>query len=205
MEKQDMHVRIATVEDAKEILSIYALYVERTAITFEYEVPKLEEFENRMKEILKKYPYIVAEREGEILGYAYTNTFKERAAYDWAVETTIYVKENMQKMGIGKLLYGVLEDISKAQNILNLNACIGYPETEDEHLTKNSVQFHKQLGYEMVGEFHKCGYKFGIWYNMVWMEKMLGEHSINPCPVIPFPDLETKELHKIGISQKSLL
>lgn len=76
-----------------------------------------------------------------------------------------------------------------AQHILNLNACIGYPETEDEYLTKDSVRFHTHMGYSMVGEFHKCGYKFGRWYNMVWMEKLIGEHADQPEPVIAFPRL----------------
>lgn len=190
MEKTNIQVRTATVEDARELLDIYAPYVEKTAITFEYEVPGLEEFQGRMRNILKRYPYLVAEQENEILGYAYTHTFHERAAYDWAVETTIYVKENLCKMGIGKLLYQTLEEISKAQNILNLNACIAYPETEDVHLTKNSVQFHEHMGYETVGKFHKCGYKFGTWYHMVWMEKIIGEHSAAPAPIIPFPELK---------------
>lgn len=190
MEKTNIQVRTATVEDARELLDIYAPYVEKTAITFEYEVPGLEEFQDRMRNILKRYPYLVAEQENEILGYAYTHTFHERAAYDWAVETTIYVKENLCKMGIGKLLYQTLEEISQAQNILNLNACIAYPETEDAHLTKNSVQFHEHMGYETVGKFHKCGYKFGTWYHMVWMEKIIGEHRAAPAPIIPFPELK---------------
>lgn len=199
MDSKDIVIRTATLEDAREILDIYAPYVEKTVITFEYEVPSLEEFQMRMKHILKKHPYIVAEKDGEILGYAYTGSFVGRAAYDWAVETTIYVKENKKKMGLGKMLYKALEDISRAQNILNMNACIGYPETEDEYLTKNSAEFHGHLGYRMAGEFRQCGYKFGRWYNMVWMEKMIGEHTDNPLPVIAFPDLKPEVLRSLGI------
>lgn len=132
MRNEDIFIRVATIDDAKELLEIYVPYVKKTAITFEYEVPSLEEFKTRMKNTLKKYPYIVAEKNGEILGYAYTGAFVGRAAYDWAVEMTIYLKESKRKMGLGRKLYNALEDISKAQNILNLNACIGYPETEDE-------------------------------------------------------------------------
>ena len=83
-----------------------------------------------------------------------------------------------------------MERILKLQNILNLNACIAYPEVEDEYLTKNSVEFHQHLGYELIGEFHKCGYKFNRWYNMVWMEKHIGEHSEEPLPVIPFREMK---------------
>ena len=192
-EHNEINIRVAAVEDAQQILQIYAPYIEKTAITFEYEVPALEEFRGRIQHTLKKYPYLVAEEAGEILGYAYTGPFKERAAYDWAVETTIYVKEDKKQRGIGKLLYQALEEISKAQNILNMNACIAYPENEDEHLTKNSVQFHEHLGYQMVGTFHQCGYKFETWYHMVWMEKFIGEHQVPPAEVIPFAELEDRE------------
>ena len=98
-------IRIATENDAEELLNIYAPYVEKTAITFEYEVPSVEEFRKRIRNILKKYPYIVEEKEGEILGYAYAGVFKNRAAYDWAVETTIYVREDQRKSGVGRALY----------------------------------------------------------------------------------------------------
>lgn len=186
-----VRIRTATVEDAEAILAIYAPYVTDTAITFEYEVPGIEEFRERIRHTLKRYPYLVAEKDGVIIGYAYAGPFKERAAYDWAVETTIYVDISRKKMGIGKKLYAALEQSLAQQNILNLNACIGYPEQEDEYLTKNSVEFHKHLGYRLVGEFFQCGYKFGRWYNMVWMEKQIGEHTDCPQPVIPFEELES--------------
>lgn len=199
MRNEDIFIRVATIDDAKEILEIYTPYVKKTAITFEYEVPSLEEFKARMKNTLEKYPYIVAEKNGEILGYAYTGAFVGRAAYDWAVEMTIYLKESRRKMGLGRKLYNALEDISKAQNILNLNACIGYSEIEDKHLTKNSVQFHEHLGYSIVGKFNKCGYKFETWYDMVWMEKMIGAHNANPSPIICFSDLNIEILSTLGI------
>ena len=186
-----VRIRTATVEDAEAILAIYAPYVTDTAITFEYEVPGIEEFQERIRHTLKRYPYLAAEKDGVIIGYAYAGPFKERAAYDWAVETTIYVDISRKKMGIGKKLYAALEQSLAQQNILNLNACIGYPEQEDEYLTKNSVEFHKHLGYRLVGEFYQCGYKFGRWYNMVWMEKQIGKHTDDPRPVIPFEELES--------------
>ena len=143
-----------------------------------------------MEKTLKRYPYLVAEKGGELIGYAYAGPFVGRAAYDWAAEVSIYRKENQRGMGIGKRLYQAIEEISRAQNITNLNACIGSPDPEDEYLTRNSIQFHEHMGYRMVGEFYKCGYKFGRWYNMVWMEKIIGRHTADPAPVIPFPDLK---------------
>lgn len=182
-------IRTARLTDADKLVAIYAPYVTDTAITFEYEVPTVEEFRARMKNILKKYPYIVAEQNGIIVGYAYVSAFVGRAAYDWSVETSIYVDGNIRHQGIGGRLYDTLEAILKEMNILNLNACIGYPKEEDEHLTKNSAQFHEHLGYKWVGQFHDSGYKFGHWYDMIWMEKMLGDHPDIPAPVKLFPDV----------------
>lgn len=106
---KDVIIRMANVSDAEQLLNIYAPYVNDTAITFEYEVPTVEEFADRIENTLKKYPYLAAQKEDEILGYAYVSPFKERKAYDWAVETSIYVKMDMKKQGIGKLLHENLE------------------------------------------------------------------------------------------------
>lgn len=181
-----MHIRAAELRDANALQALYAPYVRKTAITFELEVPSVEEFALRMEQTMKRYPFLVAEENGEILGYAYTGPFKGRAAYDWAVETSIYVNMEKTRCGIGKLLYLSLEEASKTQHILNLNACIASPVVEDEYLTRNSIFFHEHLGYSLVGTFHLCGYKFGRWYDMVWMEKMIGEHLPSPEKVTAF-------------------
>lgn len=191
------NIRIATKEDAKILLDIYAPYVEKTAITFEYVVPTIEEFEQRMVHVLEKYPYLVAEREGEIIGYAYASAFHERAAYDWVVETSVYIRQDKKKMGIGRELYEALEQVLFEQNILNLNACIAYLEVEDEYLTKNSIQFHEHLGYRLVGQFDKCGYKFGRWYHMIWMEKHIAEHINNPPAIKKFSEIREVIAKKI--------
>ncbi len=186
----EIRIEIATPADAAVLLNIYAHYVNHTAITFEYDVPSLEEFAQRIINTLEKYPYLVAKCGGEILGYAYAGAFHPRAAYGWAAELAIYVKNGCQKMGIGKCLYAALEEILEAQGILNLYACIAYPEAEDEYLTKNSVEYHRHLGYRLVGQFRQCGYKFGKWYHMVWMEKIIGEHLEEQPPVRPFPEIK---------------
>lgn len=190
----ESRIRVARKEDAEALLEIYAYYVEKTAITFEYAVPTVQEFERRMQHVLEKYPYLVAGRNGEIVGYAYAGAFKERAAYDWAVETTVYVRNGLQKTGIGRALYEALEELLALQNIQNLNACIAYLETEDEFLTHNSVQFHEHMGYRLVGEFDRCGYKNGRWYNMVWMEKHIGRHETEPPAVRPFSEVRQSRL-----------
>ncbi len=184
-----MNLRTATPDDAEELLGIYSYYVMNTAITFEYEVPSVSEFRERITNTLKKFPYIVAEEKGKIVGYAYASPFKARAAYEHSIETSIYVAKDARQQGIGSALLARLEEILKKQNVLNVNACIAVPEEEDEYLTFGSVRFHEARGYSLVGTFHKCGYKFDRWYNMVWMEKMVGEH-VSPAPkVLPFPEL----------------
>lgn len=184
-----LKIRTAELSDAGRCAEIYRPYVETTAITFEYEAPSAEEFRERMAHTLAKYPYIVAELDGRVVGYAYAGDFVGRAAYDWSVETTVYVEREERGHGVGGALYAELERILREMNVLNLNACIGYPEREDEYLTRNSARFHEHLGYRLVGEFHECGYKFGRWYGIVWMEKHLGAHPPVPAPVIPFPEL----------------
>ena len=185
----DISIRSANPEDAKELLKIYAYYVTDTAISFETEVPSEEEFKLRIEEVLKSYPFIVACKDDEILGYAYLHSFVGRKAYELSAETTIYLNPDKKKMGIGKKLYSVLEDIAKVQNITNLYSCIGYVDKEDEYLNNNSVQFHEHIGFRMVGKFENCGHKFGRWYHMVWMEKIIGEHK-KIREFIRFKDIE---------------
>ena len=167
MDNQEIRIRTASLQDAKELLEIYRPYVEHTAITFEYTPPTEEKFAGRIRGVLSKYPYLVAEGKGKILGYAYVSSFKEREAYDWAVETSIYVSEDARRTGAGSLLYEALEDYLKRQNVINVNACIAYP-------NPGSIAFHE-----------KYGYKLGQWLDMVWMEKMLGPHPEQPEPFIP--------------------
>ena len=192
---QNMKIRIAEETDAEQLLAIYAPYVTDTAITFEYEIPPLEEFRNRMLHTVEKYPYLVFQEGKEILGYAYASAFKGRPAYDWAVETSIYVKEGVRGKGIGRKLYAALEEILKEQHIINVNACIAYPNPE-------SIAFHEKRGYKTVAHFTKCGYKLGQWYDMIWMEKMLGQHPPIPQPVLPVKVVVKAQEDKIGIHKQ---
>ena len=179
-----MTVRDAVLSDAEGILEIYAYYTENTVISWETEPPSLEEFTGRMQKIMARYPYLVLEEDGVLLGYAYAGPFVGRAAYDWSCELTIYLRHDAVKRGLGRLLYSELERRLKDMGILNLYACIGVPEgEEDEYLTNNSADFHAHLGFTEVGRFRNCGSKFGRWYTMIWMEKIIGEHTENIEPV----------------------
>ena len=169
-------IRQATLDDAEKILEIYSYYVEKTAVSFEWKTPPIEIFRKRMERTLKKYPYLVAEIDKKIIGYAYAHEFILRDAYDYSVELTIYLEKNFRRRGVGKKLYEELEKILKSQGILNLYACIGSVEISDEFLNDDSEKFHERMGFHAVGRFKKCGYKFGRWYDMIWMEKIIGEH-----------------------------
>ena len=170
-------IRKATREDAERLLEIYAYCVENTAITFEYDVPSLEEFNDRIDRTLKEYPYLVLQEDEVIHGYAYAGAFVGRAAYRHSCETTIYLDHDSKGRGYGRRLYAALEQALKDIGILNMYACIADPVEEDGYLTRDSEQFHHHLGFTKVGTFHKCGYKFDRWYNIIWMEKIIGEHD----------------------------
>ncbi len=200
---ENVRVRIAAPEDGAELLEIYRPYVERTAVTFEYEVPTAEEFAGRIARVLERYPYLAAEGEdGRLLGYAYAAAFHKRAACGWAVETSIYIRMDQRGRGIGRLLYHTLENILILQGVRNMNASIACPETEDEFLTRDSLRFHERFQYRMVGEFHQCGYKFRRWYNLAWMEKHIGPHGPDQPPVRPFREVRKQveeELERISL------
>ena len=115
------------------------------------------------------------------------------------METSIYVDENVKHKGVGRKLHEALETVLKEQGILNMEACIGYPEEEDGYLDKNSARFHAHMGYRMVGEFKKCGYKFDRWYNMVWMEHIIGEHQTHMAYPESFPQIRDRLKEKYGL------
>ena len=195
----EIKIRAASPEDAPALLRVYAPYVKNTAITYEYDVPSVDEFSKRIETTLKRFPYLVLERGGEIIGYAYAGPLHSRPAYDWSVETSLYLSEDVRGGGLGRLIHDALENVLREQGFLNMNACIAYPEKEDEYLTRNSAEFHAHLGYRMIGRFTKCSYKFRRWYGMVWMEKLIGEHLEDQPPVTPFPQIREVIFEKYGI------
>ena len=190
-------VRPAGEEDVPAMRAIYAPYVEKTAITFEYRVPSPEEFAARLKHTQEKHPWLVAQEGDLLLGYAYAGIFVGRDASSWAVETTVYVDWDARGRGVGKALYRALENILALQGIKNLNASIAWPEKEDEYLTRISPAFHRKMGYSEVGRFRRCGCKFGRWYDLLWMEKHIGEHKGQPEPPKTF-DQVRKEACALG-------
>lgn len=170
-----MNIRIATLEDAFAIQNIYRYYVDNTAITFELEVPSVKEFQERITKTLERYPYLVAEEEGEVIAYAYAGIFYDRRAYDWSAEMSVYVQRGIHGKGVGTALYEKLEELLKKQNIVNLFACITHPNAESE-------AFHAARGYEKKAHFEQCGYKLGKWWDIVWMQKVIASNEGTPEP-----------------------
>ena len=173
----DIKIRMATPDDALCILDIYAPYVLNTAVSYEYDVPSPAEFKRRISAVLENYPYLVAQCGDEILGYAYAARYHERKASDFSVETSIYIRNDRKKSGIGRMLYSELEQRLRNQGIVSMYARIAYADREDEHINGDSLEFHKKMGFSFAGELHMCGYKFGKWYSLVLMEKQL----VCPC------------------------
>ena len=165
-----MNIRLAKPLDAAALLAIYAPYVENTAITFEYDVPTVEDFANRIEKTLKKYPYLVAEEEGAILGYAYASTYYARAAYDWAVELSVYVSQDARGKGVGSKLYDKLEDLLDQMGYMHFLACISLP-------NEASLALHRKRGYQQVAHLPKIGYKFERWHDIVWLQKSLEKQA----------------------------
>ena len=162
----DPVIRDAMEEDAERLVEIYSHYVSDTAVSFEYEVPSVSEFRDRIRKIKSKYPYIVCEKDGKIVGYVYAGAYSTREAYAWTVTTSIYVDKDYHRKGIGTLLYDELGKRLKEQGIVNLLAGVASCENEDEYLTHNSSRFHISKGYTQVAHMKAVGKKFDRWYDL---------------------------------------
>ena len=159
-------IRIATETDVPAILSIYAPYILTTTASFEYEVPSEEAFSRRFENITTQFPWLVWEEDGRILGYAYASPPYTRAAYAWCAEPSIYLRPEAQGRGIAARLYAALEKILAYQGYQVLYALI-----TEENLP--SQRFHQRQGYAFSVMFPNCGFKFGRWLGLIWMEKRL--------------------------------
>ena len=190
MDEKKICVREARVSDAEALCEIYAYYVTNTAITFETEVPSVAEFTDRICSIQAWYPYLVAECNGQILGYAYAHRYHERAAFAWDVEVSIYIHQEARRGGLGRILYEALEAALKKQGVVNCYALVAEPETEDDYLTFDSLKFHQKMGYHIAGTQHYSGYKFDRWYHMTTLEKFLGEHKKGMTEIKPYRTVE---------------
>lgn len=159
--------------DVERLVEIYDHYVVNTAVTFEYYTPTVEEFRKRISVIGQKYPYLVCEMDGRIIGYAYASEYSSREAFNWSVYTSIYLDKNYRRLGAGTALYECLEEELKDRGIVNAIAAVAYIEEEDEYLTNDSVAFHERKGYVTAAHMKNMGKKFDRWYDLLLMQKVL--------------------------------
>ena len=159
-------IRIATIEDVPAILDIYAPYILTSTATFEYDVPCQRSFTQRFLTVTERFPWLVWEEDGQILGYAYASAPYERAAFSWCAEPAVYLRPEAQGKGIAARLYEALEKILKTQGFQVLYALV-----TDENTA--SIRFHEKQGYRQSVHFPNCGFKFGRWLGLIWMEKRL--------------------------------
>ena len=178
-----MNIRFATPDDASAILAIYAPYVTESAITFEYEIPKVAEFAERIRIIQQQLPYLVAESDGHILGYAYASKHRDRTAYQWSVETSVYVHPDGQRQGIARQLYTKLLELLRQQGYYNAYAGITLPNPKSETL-------HQAMGFESVGTYTNIGYKMGVWHSVAWFQLVLQPYRLKPTTPVSIGDLE---------------
>lgn len=173
-----IEIRSAVISDVPGILDIYAPFVRETAITFEYEVPELSVFEERFKSVSAQYPWLVAVSGSQVLGYAYAMRFRERAAYQWCCECSVYVHPNVRRKGLATNMYELLFQELRLRGLINVYAVITLPNPQ-------SVALHEHLGFATAGVLRKSGYKHGAWHDVLLMELFLAKHPQNPV----LPDL----------------
>jgi L-amino acid N-acyltransferase YncA len=166
-------VRMANAGDGAQIAEIYAPAVTGTVISFEMEPPGAAEMARRVTDALVVYPWLVAERGGEVVGYARGGQYKERAAYQWSVETSVYIRATAHRTGVGRALYGVLFDLLAMQGFFMAYAGVTLP-------NPGSVGLHESLGYTPVGVYRAAGYKFGAWHDVGWWQRRLRPLVLEP-------------------------
>lgn len=176
-------IRLARPTDAAGILAIYAPYIANTSFTFETEIPSESEFANRIASYLVNWPWLVCEVDGQIAGYAYASRYRERVAYQWSIECSVYVHDDHHRSGIARALYTALFSILKKQGFRNVYAVINLP-------NERSVAFHESMGFHWFATYEQVGYKLGQWKNVGWWRLIINEFEQEPAPVISFSLLD---------------
>jgi L-amino acid N-acyltransferase YncA len=178
-----MSIRLADpAADADALRAIYAPYVTETVISFEYAIPSVETMRERIAKTLEFHPWLVYEQEGAVIGYAYAGKHRERAAYQWSTDVSVYVSPQHHRKGIGRALYTELFALLRRQGFCNAFAGITLPNDA-------SVGVHRAMGFEMIGMYQQVGYKFGRWHDTGWMQLRLQPADHAPTPLIPICEL----------------
>jgi phosphinothricin acetyltransferase len=162
--------------DAIPCLKLYSKYVVSSAVSFELQAPSVEEFSNRIDSISKRFPYLIAEEDGAFVGYAYASAYRDRAAYQWNVEVSIYVEEDKKKSGVATKLYDELFSELKRIHICKAFAVIAMP-------NEASVNFHTKMGFEKFAVYKNVGFKLNQWHDVLWMEKIIQLPQVPSTPI----------------------
>jgi phosphinothricin acetyltransferase len=177
------NIRLATIVDAREMLNIYKPYIQNTSITFETEVPAEADFNNRVSSYLINWPWLVCEVGGVIAGYAYASRYRERVAYQWSVECSVYVHDDYMRGGVARALYTALFEILQRQGFRNVYAVINLP-------NDRSVAFHESCGFKHFATYERVGFKLGQWKNVGWWRLIINDFGDYPPAPVPFSKLD---------------
>ena len=178
-----MRIRRATLDDAAEIAAIYAPFVRDTATTFEVSPPTADEMRRRIAEIIPNYPWLVAEDDNHLAGYVYGNQHKERAAYQWSADVTIYLRPAYHRQGLGRRLYTLLFDLLRRQGFHSLYAGLTLPNAGSQAL-------HRAMGMTEIGVYREAGWKFDSWHDVMWMGMSFDSSKAPKAPPVPFSELD---------------
>lgn len=190
----EITLRAATEADAPAMLALYAPYVTETTVSSEYEAPSLEEFSGRIRTFGKTLPWLICLIEGEVAGYGYAAPHRTRAAYQWSVETSIYVAQDWHRHGVASALYAALFEVLAMQGYYNIFVGITAP-------NERSMKFHGAMGFCISGSYQDSMYKFGQWRDVLWMAKSLRAHDGEPQPTVPFPEIKDSPLVERALRQ----
>jgi phosphinothricin acetyltransferase len=183
-------IRLANPTDAVAILAIYAPYIRNTSITFETGVPAVADFANRIRSYLENWPWLVYEKDGQIVGYAYASRYRERVAYQWSIECSVYIHNDHHRSGIARALYSSLFSILKVQGFTNVYAVINLPNDP-------SIALHESMGFKYFATYEKVGYKLGKWKNVGWWQLQLNDYLQEPPAPLKLSEMSHEMLKEL--------
>ena len=185
-----IEVRLAISNDASEIIDIYSPSVLTTAVSFETVVPPIEEMQKRIAFCLEKFPWIVCTIDGKVAGYVYASKHRDREAYQWSCECSVYVHDDFRGKGIGKVLYQLLFEILKMQGFRNVYAGITLP-------NEASVQLHEKCGFRSFAMYENIGYKFHNWHTVGWWKLQVNNYDLDLPPPLKISELNKETINKL--------
>lgn len=189
-----MKIRFATPGDGPALRRVYAQYID-TPVTFECTLPTEAEFTGRIAGLSGEYPYLLCEENGQPVGYAYAHRIRDREAYQWGAELSVFLDAGHTSRGLGKKLYRTILAILQQQGVRTAYGCVSLPNAGSEAL-------HKSFGFQLCGTFRCAGYKNGKWRDIVWFEKTIAQYTPEPAPFIPIRELPREELERIVASHQ---